>query len=629
MPFTYVSGDPSSITSTSVLQAQAAFDFASNQAATSMAAASTLATSLANFASPPPISYGFGLNSTPTASAPTPTPTLTVPEFPTQAIPTNLGFQETLGTASIDIPEAPILPEFDESADLTIELPEKPLLPLLAIPVKPVLSSAPTVSDLILTDIESPELIPIKTDYNLPDIIYPEFDAIAPLEFDLDVDTTPFTYEEEAYTDELLEKVIAVLLGRLDGGTGLNSTVEQAIWDRGKDREASTAIIAERTLLVERTAQGFSRPTGSILSALTAITQNLQSKLIELSRDVMIKQADLEQLNLREAIQQTMVLEATLIDQSLKISQRLFEAAKYTREFFLEVFKVEMSKYQMQVEIYKTYVQIYSSKLQAEQLKLQVFSDQLKAEDLKLGLNKSLVDIYQSQIQANKIQAEIYQIMVSAVSDKIKNEALKIDSYRSEVEAFSAMRSAQNMEMQTYIEEMKAEISKVSVTEAKARVFGAKVEAYAAANKANADLVAQQVSMQEFALKSFLAKAETYTTDAKIQQANYDAVLSAYKSQNETFANQVNLEKLIADIKISDKAQQLQEAKNTADVALANAKLASEEATARYAAQIEAIKGAGSTMSTLANAAMGSLHASSSIGATTQYQGNESHNFEE
>lgn len=631
MPFTYVpppSPPAIGIDGATTANVATAMSVLTNFATTSLTSANTVANKLLQISTPSVTKAGFGLDATDT---PISVESLTSPDFPDLPL-----FDNDIIPTDIPTPDIPELidrlsPEFDESSSISLELPKQPTFTLPVVPLKPTLTVINAASNLDLEDPTLGNLLNIETNYTLPTIVYPEFTAIEPEAFEATVDLTPFTYEETAYTDSLLEKVVSTLLKRLDGGTGLNSTVEQAIWDRGKDRESSAAIIAERTLLVERAAQGFSRPTGSILSALTTITQNLQSKLIELSREVMIKQADLEQTNLREAIQQTMIIEATLIDQSLKINQRLFEAAKYTKEFFIEAYKVQMSRYQMLVEVYKTNVEIYSSKLQAEQFKLQVFSDQLKAENLKLDVNKQILDIYQSQLTANKIKSEIYQIFVSSISERLKGESLKLESYKAEVEAYSSLINAQTSLQQAYGESIKAESLKVNLEEIKAKVFSAKIEAYAAATKADTDKFTQQMSINEYQLKSFLAKSEAYIARAKMQQANTDSILTAYRSRNEVFASQVSLAKLNADVSLAKQQNQILKDKNAADISLANAKLLSEESIAKYQGSITAIQAAGSTYATLANAAMSAMNVSSSMSAGSStsysYSGNEYHNF--
>lgn len=87
-----------------------------------------------------------------------------------------------------------------------------------------------------------------------------------------------------------------------DGGTGMKPNVENAIWQRGRDRE----IIDSRRVIDEAVsgiaARGWSLPGGVLLDAVQRAKQAAADKASTINRDVMIKQADIEIENIRFAI---------------------------------------------------------------------------------------------------------------------------------------------------------------------------------------------------------------------------------------------------------------------------------------------------------------------------------------
>jgi hypothetical protein len=70
-----------------------------------------------------------------------------------------------------------------------------------------------------------------------------------------------------AYTSQLLTSAYTYLQDVIDnGGTGLNPDVEQAIWDRGREREAKARRQALSDL-DKMEQQGFALPPGTYLDA--------------------------------------------------------------------------------------------------------------------------------------------------------------------------------------------------------------------------------------------------------------------------------------------------------------------------------------------------------------------------
>src|SRR5690606_11543356 len=123
------------------------------------------------------------------------------------------------------------------------------------------------------------------------------------------------------YESALLKTLQAVLAQRMQGGTGLAPAVEQAIWDRARDRETKTALAAEQDVLRASEGLGFPMPAGVTVSQLERARRDAREKLSTLSRDIAIKQADMEQQNLRESIAQTMQLEDRLLSHSTQLEQ--------------------------------------------------------------------------------------------------------------------------------------------------------------------------------------------------------------------------------------------------------------------------------------------------------------------
>jgi hypothetical protein len=61
------------------------------------------------------------------------------------------------------------------------------------------------------------------------------------------LEPAPFEFKRApGYASELMGNLKAILAARIQGGTGLKPVVEQAIWDRSRDRETQVALARER-----------------------------------------------------------------------------------------------------------------------------------------------------------------------------------------------------------------------------------------------------------------------------------------------------------------------------------------------------------------------------------------------
>lgn len=86
------------------------------------------------------------------------------------------------------------------------------------------------------------------------------------------------------------------------GGTGISPAVEDQIWQRGRDRIIADGARVESQTLNEFAARGLALPSGAMASRLQEVRFEQLTKTQELSRDVAIKQADLEVENLKFAV---------------------------------------------------------------------------------------------------------------------------------------------------------------------------------------------------------------------------------------------------------------------------------------------------------------------------------------
>ena len=519
-------------------------------------------------------------------------------------------------------------PEFTEESP-SLNLPDVPSPLSLSLPAKDFVVDTsldfPVSPDTDLPDVPTLLSLDLPT---LADINLPTFSLDFPTSNSIVVPGVTFSFTEDLYESSLLDKVKVELLSRLDGGTGLNPIVENAIWDRGRDRESKAVTIAERSLLVDRASQGFSRPTGAALAALEGVVQDYQGKVIELSREIMIKQAELEQSNLINAIQQTIALEDILIKENLTINQRAFEVAKYMQDIALEIFKVEVSLFNSQVEAYRAYAAAYQAILQGELGKVEIFKGEIEAQKLKGDINEQNIKIYLAKMEGIKNSVEIYKAEMSAISEKLKAEGLKIEVYKSDIEAYATAMKAKASEYSMYSEQIKGELAKVDIYDSKVKAYTSRIQAYAAANDVEVKRADVLKDIEGLKIKKYEADIDAFIKQVQADQQTYQSAVNLYQAETQLYLADNSLNRSIAELELKQADNVIQQNRYTADIAIQNAQITLESIKAAYNSLLASKQAAGSIYSQIGASALSAINVSAQVQGSGNLSLSETHGYD-
>ena len=90
----------------------------------------------------------------------------------------------------------------------------------------------------------------------------------------------------------------------LSGGTGIPAAVEEAIWQRGRDRETVVSTQLERDTVGQFAARGFSLPSGALAARLLQVQQDATNKIVDLSRGQTIETLKIHIEQVKFAVEQ-------------------------------------------------------------------------------------------------------------------------------------------------------------------------------------------------------------------------------------------------------------------------------------------------------------------------------------
>lgn len=389
-----------------------------------------------------------------------------------------------------------VMPTLGNLPDIT--LPALPAAPEGSIDVPDVNLSFPLPSPLTavaptdpgaLIDVVVPEAplvslpeVPSLASVSVPDvptIDLPSFDAMlrdAPLAPD-----TSFAFSEQDYTSTLLTAYRDVILSWVQGAsTGLAPDVEEAIWNRARDREAAQYGPAFNQVARDFAARGFPVPPGAAATLAQQVMQKAREASSTVNRDIAIKQAELEQGNRQFALDQARQIEMGLMSYASTAAQRAFEGAKYVVEASIAVYSAQVQQYNADVQAFTARASVYRDLIQGELAKLEVYKSQIEGARLVATLNEQAVAIYTARLEGVKTMISVYEQQVGAAKVQSEVQRTQIEAFKTRVDAYGETVKAKAAEYDAYATRVRAEVSKYELPKAQAEVLRASSDAYAA-----------------------------------------------------------------------------------------------------------------------------------------------------
>lgn len=376
---------------------------------------------------------------------------------------------------------------------------------------------------------------------------------------------TAFSYNEDGkYTSALLEATTAQIRARIAGGTGLDATVEAAIWDRARTREAIVVQNNIDEVIRNTEARGFALPPGAMHAQMREAQKLGHAKTSEVSRDIAIKQAELEQSNAKHAIEQGVAMESRLIDYANNIEQRSFEAARFAAQNAVEIYNALVAQYRAMLDRYTTYAGVYRSLVDGENARVSAYSSMVNAERTKVEVNRALIDEQRAQIEVRNAEIALYKSRLEGVQTVIGVDKLKLEAFGERVRAYVAELNA---------ETVRAEVFKAqnASNQIRSDVYKNSVDAWAAKVRANGDVAKNRADIYDAQVRGFLARTQRYATAVTAEAEKVKAGVSVAGLQ-------VDAARVLVDQNRSNNTLQIENYKALVSVYEANKTLAIQKA---------------------------------------------------
>lgn len=511
-----------------------------------------------------------------------------------------------------------LLPEpFDESPP-ELSFPAAPGRSIGAIPDAPTVQLSYEEPELELDLPTPPPLLDLNVrafdGVNIPDFTEeaPVLTAVAP--------SVREYVPGDGYTSSLLTALSESLQDRIEnGGTGLAPDIENAIWDRSREREA----IAKQDAIdqLERMERlGFSLPTGAYMSARMKIEREHDYNLIGNSREIAIAQAELEQKNVLAALETATNLEGKLIDYNNAVEQRMFESARYVTEAGIAIYNAKVQAYTAFLDAYRAKVAVFEAQVRAEISKVEAYRAEIAAEEAKASVNRSLVEQYKSQVDASLAAVEVFRARIDGIRTKAEIEQIKTNIFGEQVRAYAAQVNAYTADIEAFRAQLQAEGTKQDV-------FNSQVEAYRTSVQAGSEAIRGRVEAFQGQIAGKTLELETFKTEAEVAEAKARAIEARNQSVASLFQAEAQSIGSYNDSLVRRWQAAIELARRDAEIGVAAARVKSDQAIAARQISLDASKVSAQVAAQIGAAAMSAISISQSYSLSTSSSNSFSESF--
>jgi hypothetical protein len=503
-----------------------------------------------------------------------------------------------------------------------VTIPEAPIFAFPATPPAPGIDTSFTFPTEPTPKYGEPPVLwefTVPPPYTMP--VLPMFDDEVP-EFDTPPPNPVIDWTEPVYLSNVKDAIEAVILEMLEGGTGIPPSVEQAIWDRARQREDNSAEQTISAAVDQWATRGFSHPFGMLNKQSIVVRDAALLKNNSLSRDVAIKQAELEQSNRQFAVTHGLTYEQIYVGIFLAVVDRNFQIAKFEVETAIQLYNMQIMIFNIQQQIFTQKGERFRLQLEAALAPLKMYQMLVEVEKAKAEVNQAMVASYTAEIQAYATEVQAYKTSVEAQVAKSSMEKLKIDLYKAQIDAMVAQVAAQRGAFDAYTARVGGETAKVQLEQANASVYNTQVQAWSTLVGANLKKAEVDIANNRMLLEVHIAEMQRIQTlnaqQLTLVQANLAGWQASLQYQTalanlETTVKQAGIQKEIelSRLQVSKFSAMLEEWKAHATHILEQARITSES-----------LRAAGQMAATLTAGAMAGTHVSAGVssGVSAQQQ---------
>ena len=314
------------------------------------------------------------------------------------------------------------------------------------------------------------------------------------------------------------------LASYLDGGTGLNPVIEEAIYERSRSRQRAEARRAADAAWEETAGRGFTNPGGAVLAGIRRSRQAAADNNATAAREIVVMQAEMEQKNLQFAVTTSAGLRQAMLGAALSYHGNLVQingqAIDYARSVvanIVEVYNLNVRAFEARLSAYRSEAAVYDTRLKAAMSYVELYRAEIDAVQALVQVDQGKVALYRGRIDALQSLATVYKARVDAIVEQASLEKLKLDLFKTKVEARLAQVQEKRAQYDAYGAAIQGEESKVRIYTAQVGAFAQQISGYKATIDAQSEVVRAQALTNQARTEQVRAVTDIYRTISQVR----------------------------------------------------------------------------------------------------------------
>jgi hypothetical protein len=314
-------------------------------------------------------------------------------------------------------------------------------------PTPPTVSAAPDIPNIAQVDIPTrPEFDTVTlgtllsiTLPDIPSVEFPSLNTVAP-SYSITAPTQwSFSISDILITDDpMIQAAMTRLANNIaNGGTGLSPTIEAAIWARDLERSEQQLSDSINKATSTWAKMGWSLPDGFLAHSMMEIHKEYLNRNLDRSREISIKQAELEQSNLFKSLEMSISLASQLIDMLIKYESLSLQVQEFTAKYANEYIDLQIKTYASLLDAYKAVAQVAEIQVRAQLAKVELYKAQIEGQSAVMAINEQTVKIYSEQLRATQVLLDRYKTEIDAMTAILNSEKVKIEVNKIQMDAWA------------------------------------------------------------------------------------------------------------------------------------------------------------------------------------------------
>lgn len=191
----------------------------------------------------------------------------------------------------------------------------------------------------------------------------------------------------------------AWIVGTIANGRFVPIDVENALWNRARDKEIQESLRQERSIIEATAARGFNAPNGVLTYTIAANQQETSKRLTTINREISIKAFDVMNENTKFAIQQAVGLRTAFVGALGDFIKTAMAQPNQANDYAKLILTAKSG-------LYDSAVNLYRAKISEEQMRTSVALENrgLELKSSQLFVN-SVAELNKTQIEKANVQA--------------------------------------------------------------------------------------------------------------------------------------------------------------------------------------------------------------------------------